>query len=384
MVDGIPSVVLGEKPTICMQFLFIMWNWFEPQLCMVEKTKEEYQLELSQFPKWIHNSIPKEQFSVKTLALITDISFYFAETFIKCNPKIKWGYFTKPKNEVSVNMPVLLGFKKNMKLDPRRIVHVCAQKSYEKHDKNRLIDAYKIWVSYIEDESISVKDEKNAPYERPLLSIAPILKYIQDFAGSEGTYTTKEEIKKAEQRFGQELPLPFKEFYEYLPKEYFHYHSKEDFKNINDIRTISRLRKRKNGKVVFLDQYDYMGAIEPGGSLIYHLPYTGKVWEPDGVLDGYLAVEFVKKLWEGHIPGLTMRKWSARETKPIKEHMTSFFAELSGISIQIAVGNRFQIYDVCNGSGIAIYSQTSGCLLLYAKDEYSLMNLEIKLGLRKE
>ncbi len=359
-----------------------LWNWFESQICMVEKTKEEYQSELDQFPKWMHDSIPKEQFSVKTLALITDISFYFAETFIKCNPKIKWGYFTKPKNEVSVNMPVLLGFKKNMKLDPRRIVHVCAQRSYEKHDKNRLIDAYKIWVSYIEEESISA-EEKMTPDERPLLSIAPILKYIQDFAGSTGTYTTKEEIKKAEKRFGQELPLPFKEFYEYLPKEYFSYRPKENFKNINDIQTMSRLRKRKNGKITFLDRYDHIEAIELGSSLIYHLLYTGKALEPAGVLDGYLAVEFLKKLWEGHIPNLAMGEWSAKETRPIKERMTSFFTELVGISSQIAVGNMAQLYDVCKGDGIAVYSEMSGCLLLYAKEKESLTSLEIKLGLRE-
>lgn len=296
----------------------------------------------------------------------------------------KVGYFTKPKSEVSVNMPILLGFKMNMKLDPRRIVHVCAQKSYDEHDENRLINAYKTWISYIEDETISAKDEKNIPNERPLLSIAPILEYIQDFAGSTGTCTTKAEIEKAEKRFEQELPLPFKEFYKYLPKEYLHYHTKEDYKKLNDIQTVSRLRKQKNGKVVFLDQYGYNGAIELGSSLIYHMPYTGKVWEPVGVLDGYLAVEFLKKLWEGHLPSLAMGEWSAKETRPIEEHITSFFTELSGISSQIAVGNKSQIYNVCNGNGIAVYSKMSGRLLLYAKDKDSLTSLEIKLGLREK
>lgn len=127
-----------------------LWSWFETQIYMVEKSEEEYQAELKQFPEWVHDSIAKNKFSVRTLALITDISFYFAETFIKCNPMIKWGYFTKPKNEVSVNMPVLLGFKATMKLDPRRIVYVCAQKSSDQHDKNRLLNVYQTWAKYIE------------------------------------------------------------------------------------------------------------------------------------------------------------------------------------------------------------------------------------------
>lgn len=82
--------------------------------------------------------------------MLTDISFYFAETFLAQNPAVSWGYFTKPKNEVSVNMPVLMGFRANMKLDPRRIVHVCAQKSARARDKNRLLDIYHVWLNYIE------------------------------------------------------------------------------------------------------------------------------------------------------------------------------------------------------------------------------------------
>lgn len=126
-----------------------LWEWFEFQIASVEKSAEEYEAELEKFPSWMHESISRETLSIKTLALITDISFYFAETFIMRNPTIRWGYFTKPKNEVSVNMPVLMGFQSNMKLDPRQIVHVCALKSSRAHDKNRLFDIYQTWLRYI-------------------------------------------------------------------------------------------------------------------------------------------------------------------------------------------------------------------------------------------
>lgn len=131
------------------QSFVALWEWFESQISTVEKSAEEYEAELERFPFWMHESISRETLSIKTLALITDISFYFAETFVICNPTIHWGYFTKPKNEVSVNMPVLMGFQANMKLDPRRIVHVCASESCEVREKNRLLNAYKTWLEYI-------------------------------------------------------------------------------------------------------------------------------------------------------------------------------------------------------------------------------------------
>ena len=132
------------------QSLIDLWEWFEPQIAMVEKTAEEYQAELEKFPTWMHDSITRETMSTTTLALVTDISFYFAETFIRNNPTVSWGYFTKPKNEVSVNMPVLMGFRAKMKLDPRQIVHVCALKSARTRDRNRLFDIYHVWQDYIE------------------------------------------------------------------------------------------------------------------------------------------------------------------------------------------------------------------------------------------
>ena len=129
--------------------LIDLWEWFEPQIRVVEKSADEYEAELKRFPSWMHDSISKETMSIKTLALITDISFHFAQTFITQNPSVYWGYFTKPKNKVSVNMPVLMGFQSNMKLDPRRIVYVCALKSCRTCDKKRLFDIYQTWLGYI-------------------------------------------------------------------------------------------------------------------------------------------------------------------------------------------------------------------------------------------
>ncbi len=213
------------------------------------------------------------------------------------------------------------------------------------------------------EKKVPAKEPKEIPEERSLLSIAPVLKYIHDFAGLTGTYTTKEQIEKAEKRFGQELPLPLKEFYQYLPKEY--------FGNYDTIRDMSHMRKRKDGKVVFLEenQYVFLGAAELGGSYIYR-QYTDDeegIWEVSGILDGYLVVEFLSDILGNHLPGLAMEEWSAKEIKPIKDHITPFFTELAGISSKIAVGNITQLYDVCNSKGIAAYTE---CSWLVEKQQY--------------
>lgn len=101
-------------------------------------------------------------------------------------------------------------------------------------------------------------------------------------------------------------------------------------------------------------------------------------------MDGYLAVEFLSDILGNHLPGLAMEEWSAKEMKPIKDHITPFFTELAGISSKIAVGNITQLYDVCNGEGIAAYTEADGTLLLYTKGEDNLIALERKLGLIKE
>ena len=145
----------GEKAFSCdytPESLIDLWAWFEPEITMVQMKEEDYQAELEAAPEWVRASISKEEFSYKTLGLITDISFYFAETFLRNNPSIRWGYFTKPKNEVSVNKPVLMGFRCSIKLDPRQIVDVCARRSYRQRDKNQLFDAYQVWLEDIEPQ----------------------------------------------------------------------------------------------------------------------------------------------------------------------------------------------------------------------------------------
>ena len=86
-----------------------------------------------------------------TYAISLDIAIYFAETFRKNNNGSYWGFFTKPKNRMSVNRPVLLGFKHDMDLDPRIIVETCIWHSLDKKNEKLLYDTYGVWQNYVKE-----------------------------------------------------------------------------------------------------------------------------------------------------------------------------------------------------------------------------------------
>jgi len=87
---------------------------------------------------------------METLDIGMDIAIYFAEVIRKQYPeKIDWGYFTKPKNQMYVNQPVLLGFRADIPLCPTQIVKVCIWKSSENAKKTRLYDVYQKRIQLI-------------------------------------------------------------------------------------------------------------------------------------------------------------------------------------------------------------------------------------------
>lgn len=136
--------------------LIPLWEWFENNIKVEKLTEEEIQEELKKYPEWLHEEIRKNdtKFTTLSLAIGMDIAIYFAETFIRNNPSVKWWYFIKPKSHISVNRPVLLGFINKVDLDPRRIVFTCMQKSMEEKNSNRLFNAYNTWLEYIDNQNV--------------------------------------------------------------------------------------------------------------------------------------------------------------------------------------------------------------------------------------
>lgn len=129
--------------------LVMLWNWYEKKITIIDKTKEEFELQCSKYPKWMQDYISKEKVSNETLKIALDISFYFAEVVIRNNKEIKWGIFTSPASRMSVNQPTLLGFSDGIDLNPRLIVLNCIRKSARNKNERNLFDLYNTWMKYI-------------------------------------------------------------------------------------------------------------------------------------------------------------------------------------------------------------------------------------------
>ena len=100
------------------------------------------------------------------------------------------------------------------------------------------------------------------------------------------------------------------------------------------------------------------------------------------MLDGYLAVEFMDSISEDESIGLVMEECQhIKEEQLTQDPLKQYLSELAGISSKIAIGNSRQLYDVCEGQGIAVYDRDSESLYIYAKGYDVLEKLLKMLGL---
>lgn len=129
------GIVLDNSP----DSLVPLWKWFEDEILFGGQG----------FGSKLKKDCCNTEFSGEVLKIITDISFYFAKVVLYNNPGIKWGYFTRPKNRMSVNKPVLVGFKADMDLDPRLVVRNCAYRSSDNKNSENLYNIYKNWLEFI-------------------------------------------------------------------------------------------------------------------------------------------------------------------------------------------------------------------------------------------
>lgn len=88
-------------------------------------------------------------FSVNTYAISMDIALYFAESLIKRNNSLSWSYFTKPKNQMSVNKPIVKGFKNDIVLDPRLVIENLLIRSIKEKDDSLLLKTFSKWESLV-------------------------------------------------------------------------------------------------------------------------------------------------------------------------------------------------------------------------------------------
>lgn len=147
ILTGASDVVLNGT----VSSLVPLWKWLEENVATEKKSEEELEIEMVGRPKWMYEEIRKNDWKFTTLtnALAVDVSFYFAQIFLNNYECIRWGYYTKPKNLVSVNRPVLVGFVDNTFLDPRRIVINCCRLSMHEKKETELLETYKVWTQHV-------------------------------------------------------------------------------------------------------------------------------------------------------------------------------------------------------------------------------------------
>lgn len=131
--------------------LIPLWEWFEGQIEWETVSEEELRNEKENYPKWMH--VWLEQYdkkeSLQTIAIAVDIATYFGDVLIYNNPKIVWGYRCKPKALDGRNQPILIGFKGDVCVNPRRLISVCIKKSSREKNPNRLYQLYQTWCKNI-------------------------------------------------------------------------------------------------------------------------------------------------------------------------------------------------------------------------------------------
>ncbi|HJV45161.1 MAG TPA: hypothetical protein VJ824_05470 [Bacillota bacterium] len=127
-----------------------LWTWFIPKVIMALKTEQELMAEHQSTPDWLRNAIKPEKISNKSLSIAMDIGIYFAECIRKSHAQIQWGLRTSPKSFISVNKPILLGFKNNKDMDSAIILNNQAIKvSQGEKNPTALYDLYKVWEKFI-------------------------------------------------------------------------------------------------------------------------------------------------------------------------------------------------------------------------------------------
>ncbi|MGP0577714.1 hypothetical protein ACTP13_11975 [Paenibacillus peoriae] len=129
--------------------LIAIWEWYLSNVQIQNKSASELEEEYSETEEWLKGYIYDKKLDTKSQAFTLDIAIYLGEVVKSNHSGLDWGVVFKPKSYVSVNRPVIVGFR-NKDMDVIRIV---SNKMYailkEQRNPNALFDIYHIWEGYI-------------------------------------------------------------------------------------------------------------------------------------------------------------------------------------------------------------------------------------------
>lgn len=230
-----------------------------------------------------------------------------------------------------------------------------------------------IWIKSQDGHPIFNSVLPQPPQKRELKSIAPVLHFLCEFAGIEGKGVKEESINRAELRLENSLPLPMVEFYRYLPSRF--------YRSYNVLRPLSSLKRSKDGKLNFLEENQavYHWAAEVNSPFLYRRANNGVVeWSMYGILDGFLAAEFLWALACDEELGLILWEFPNFEPEMLGKggKLNPYLNPIEDVTEQIAVGNTRKLYQAMDGKAVALYDSEEQTLWFITKNELIQEQLE--------
>ena len=239
-----------------------------------------------------------------------------------------------------------------------------------------------IWLRKEGNLQTSAKQEAFVPEEREIFSIQPVLEFLLSFANiGKIDCATDTELQTMEKRVKMELPLPLKEFYLHLPKNFYNVY--------NSFRPLSKLKPMKDGKINFAEENQgaFYCAVKPGSSFIYQkMQDNGSKWNPIGIMDGYLVSEFFWVLACAEDLEMELWEYPDFDAKMLDQDgkLFPYFSDIADTTQKVSEGNFMRLYQVCDGKAIALYEKTTPKLCLLAKTSEDLDCILEKFGFPKE
>lgn len=149
--------ISSEKLDLVPNSLIILWKWFL-ETARIEKTPDDIVFQMKKNYGHLGESfINYNQFTVSTQFILRDIGMFLGEIFTHNFEVIHWDYYTKPKNDIFVNQPLLVGFVDcqyhppfKLPFQPIHMAEVQASKIFDKTAKETdLYEIYYKWIKYI-------------------------------------------------------------------------------------------------------------------------------------------------------------------------------------------------------------------------------------------
>lgn len=230
-----------------------------------------------------------------------------------------------------------------------------------------------VWIKSQDGHPLFNSAPQKPPQERELKSITPVLQFLCEFAGIERKGAKEESINRAEARLGASLPLPMAEFYRYLPNNF--------YRSYNMVRPLSSLKQTKDGKLNFLEENQavYHWAAEINSPFLYRRANDGVAeWSAYGILDGFLAAEFLWALACDEKLDLILWEFPDFEPAMLSEggKLSPCLFPIAGITDQIAEGNTRKLYQAMDGQAVGLYDSEECTFWFVTKDEAAQERLE--------